>query len=107
VLPYFEADTPFELKLDSIGNDHRDETVSVGPYLLPPEVEALTVKTTLRAEKRDALPARLLLRYQPFDIFHVPHRRPFFKNDGAVLAAIDGGRYLGVGGRIPVSLARV
>ena len=67
MLPYFEADTPFELKLDSIGNDHRDETVPVAPYLLPPEVEALTVKTTLRAEERDAKPARLLLRYEPFE----------------------------------------
>ena len=82
MLPHFEADTPFELKLDSVGNDHRDEAVPVAPYLLPPEVEALTVKTTLRAEERDAKSPRLLLRYEPFNLFHVPHRRPFSKTTG-------------------------
>jgi hypothetical protein len=68
------------------------------------EPEPIPVKRS-EALRRYALAiGAVALVYEPFDLFHVPHRRPFFKNDGAVLAAIDGGRYLGVGGRILIVL---
>ncbi len=43
MLPDFEPDTAFEFALNPVGNDDRDEALSLLPYLLPPQVAALTV----------------------------------------------------------------